>query len=109
MRLFTLADEYEERQGGMREGQRDGCRESASGFSAPLSRESNRHGTHIGEKLPRLWYIVEVDLYITSYVFRLVLVGMGASRASPARRRTRPDGGPVACIDGICYGRGRHK
>ena len=79
-----------------------------------LSRESNRHGAHIGEKLPRLWYIVEVDLYITSYVFRLVLVGMGRLAGFPgpspdASGRQAGSGGPVACIDGICYGRGRHK
>ena len=77
---------------------------------APLSRESNRHGTHIGGNIPRLWYTVEADLYITSYVFRLVLVGMGRLAGFRARvRRRAGSGGPVACIDGICYGRGRHK
>ena len=59
---------------------------------APLSRESNRHGTHIGGNIPRLWYTVEADLYITSYVFRLVLVGMGRLAglgARPAAGRIR--------------------
>ena len=62
---------------------------------APLSRESNRHGTHIGGNIPRLWYTVEADLYITSYVFRLVLVGMGRLAGFPgpspdaSRRRAR--------------------
>ena len=60
---------------------------------APLSLESNRHGTHIGEKTPRLWYIVEVDLYITTYVFRLVLVGMGILAGFRARVRRRAGSG----------------
>ena len=58
-----------------------------------LSRESNRHGTHIGEKTPRLWYIVEVDLYITTYVFRLVLVGMGRLAGFPGPSPTASGGG----------------
>ena len=62
---------------------------------APLSRESNRHGTHIGGNIPRLWYTVEVDLYITSYVFRLVLlvVGMGRLAGFPG---PSPDAGSEA-------------
>ena len=60
-----------------------------------LSRESNRHGTHIGENIPRLWYIVEADLYITSYVFRLVLlvVGMGRLAGFPGPSPTASGGG----------------
>ena len=66
---------------------------SQTPLPAPLSLESNCHGTHIGEKIPRLWYTVEVDLYITSYVFRLVLVGMGRLAGFPGPSPTASGGG----------------
>ena len=56
---------------------------------APLSLESNEpHGTHIGEKLPRLWYIVEATAASLPYTLRVVGGARGFPR--PARRRPRP-------------------
>ena len=52
------------------------------------------HGTHIGEKLPRVWYIVEADLYITSYVLQLT-----SGESTCASRVSAPGPTPAAsCV-----------
>ena len=80
-----------------------GQKEQAGPASGRNDGESRVVGTHIGEKLPRLWYIVEVDLYITSYVLHSTSGSPYASRVSA------PGPSPaVTCVDQMS-GAPRHR